>query len=1063
MHQGLRERPVVIVQSRALAGSSTLLELFRSELEELGQAHISISLNEKTSIENILKELQAQLNLRPNEKSSLTDQLFKELDAREICLLIDDAHLIAGGLGAFVEFFLARLKTASLVLTSKQAPKLKKTLYLDLKLIEYQSLSTQEVGQLIHQCLGQSLEASSVEEIWKLCQFNPQLLKLTLANFVLEREPFDLDHFKQLLKLEKKDHYRSIFARMSEATQSTLAKSAAVAFDPELSDLIFKSLDDDSLAELFAVGFLQQRGEKVFIENQELQELLLELEIPREMYSQLLESLCALEPRPLKAEISILIGLGKLKEAAQILNEHCSKISNAETNESYRRLASPLWDHLSALSSYYVIIGYFMEFRDEEAIALCERALQKNWDSVDDHHFMQILRIRITLTEKQYRSQLLKLICQTQIGSAGWVFGWALFFRSLSNLSDSGRSGLFFAFLEKHYTGSSAFLSRIVPWVEDALVDKMLALGRLQEAGQLTVERLQRPNPIGSPLVHVAVFSDLALFSFRFFGPKTHMEQFSQSSDELRFFRISGGLQSTKSLLGLYKLRQGLPPDPSSKKLPQKSLRNWFVVATRLEALIRGSQIRPALNFLEQYLREDSDLVIAEKNLAAVLLNCLEVQRELLSQVCGSGKLSLSKHLDSSLMGNVVFREPLFGVLGELNADFFWQAWSFDERILRFLKRPKLFNYLYRPSYMSSFAWSALLDGRFKLAEDWFQEVIELSEAQDLFLPLGRALMGMGLIRMNSGQAREALAFFRRAQGLCSEMQEGKERKLSQLLVALCLLELGNRKDAEAILEAQPEPEGFVSLNHFVRTLANLKPGSDEGRTSHEQSFTSQILKICGIKKQELWEVHTNKAGLQLLDREPSAKPACKLYWNHSRNTLKLKASEELSLADRPAVEQLLLFLMSRPNEFFSKEELIGIVWKEKYNPLVHDSRIYTTVRRARQLFREALNQEIILMSNGLYGINTEVPYELVRKQSPRQDLNPRQRWILEFLEVNPYLDRQTAERVLKLSSTQVKRELKELCDRALVIREGKARATRYHLANRMIYAQDPTHQSHAG
>lgn len=67
-------------------------------------------------------------------------------------------------------------------------------------------------------------------------------------------------------------------------------------------------------------------------------------------------------------------------------------------------------------------------------------------------------------------------------------------------------------------------------------------------------------------------------------------------------------------------------------------------------------------------------------------------------------------------------------------------------------------------------------------------------------------------------------------------------------------------------------------------------------------------------------------------------------------------------------LEMLKLFL-AHPGRVFSKEELIETVWKQSYNPSVHDNKIYVTIKRLRKLVEPDYNKPkyIFLAKNGYY------------------------------------------------------------------------------------------------
>lgn len=57
-----------------------------------------------------------------------------------------------------------------------------------------------------------------------------------------------------------------------------------------------------------------------------------------------------------------------------------------------------------------------------------------------------------------------------------------------------------------------------------------------------------------------------------------------------------------------------------------------------------------------------------------------------------------------------------------------------------------------------------------------------------------------------------------------------------------------------------------------------------------------------------------------------------------------------VSLGGQFVISDLLKLFVENPGTVYSKQELIELVWKEKYDPKIHDNKIYVTVKRLRQL-----------------------------------------------------------------------------------------------------------------
>ena len=67
-------------------------------------------------------------------------------------------------------------------------------------------------------------------------------------------------------------------------------------------------------------------------------------------------------------------------------------------------------------------------------------------------------------------------------------------------------------------------------------------------------------------------------------------------------------------------------------------------------------------------------------------------------------------------------------------------------------------------------------------------------------------------------------------------------------------------------------------------------------------------------------------------------------------------------------LDMLKLFLRS-PGEVYSKEALVKAVWKQEYDPAVHDNKIYVTIKRLRQLIEPDFDKPkyIYRAKNGYY------------------------------------------------------------------------------------------------
>jgi tetratricopeptide (TPR) repeat protein len=138
-----------------------------------------------------------------------------------------------------------------------------------------------------------------------------------------------------------------------------------------------------------------------------------------------------------------------------------------------------------------------------------------------------------------------------------------------------------------------------------------------------------------------------------------------------------------------------------------------------------------------------------------------------------------------------------------------------------------------------------------------------------------------------------------------------------------------------------------------------------------------------------------------------------------------------------------------------TKEAIIKEVWGYEYDPILHDSLIYTNVMRLRRLFGRY--EKIIEVTESSYGFLSSVRIEYgarnieVKKISNQhsltqnyKDLNYRQLQMLDYLTDNKFMDVRSYKKIFQVSDITASRDLSTLAKLAFVRRVGRGRATKY-------------------
>ncbi|MBT7608355.1 MAG: DeoR family transcriptional regulator [Bacteriovoracaceae bacterium] len=138
-----------------------------------------------------------------------------------------------------------------------------------------------------------------------------------------------------------------------------------------------------------------------------------------------------------------------------------------------------------------------------------------------------------------------------------------------------------------------------------------------------------------------------------------------------------------------------------------------------------------------------------------------------------------------------------------------------------------------------------------------------------------------------------------------------------------------------------------------------------------------------------------------------------------------------------------------------TKKEIITEVWNYAYDPIMHDSLIYTNILRLKRLLGNY--DKIIEITDSTYSFannikvefsskNIEVKAAPIKKQESQNynDLNYRQLQILEYLTENKFLDVRSCKKLYQVSIITASRDLSELTKLFFISRVGKGRSTKY-------------------
>lgn len=124
-------------------------------------------------------------------------------------------------------------------------------------------------------------------------------------------------------------------------------------------------------------------------------------------------------------------------------------------------------------------------------------------------------------------------------------------------------------------------------------------------------------------------------------------------------------------------------------------------------------------------------------------------------------------------------------------------------------------------------------------------------------------------------------------------------------------------------------------------------------------SINSQYHRLSGLIKDQVEDVNDSSVDLYL-DR-------------HNR-MIHEKTIGAIDFKHRFVLLEILFLLAKNPGNSYNKEDLAKSIWKDEYNPLIHDKLIYTSISRLRKLIEpKGNNRKYILRGKDGYTFNPRV------------------------------------------------------------------------------------------
>ncbi|MCM2350774.1 MAG: winged helix-turn-helix domain-containing protein [Bacteriovoracaceae bacterium] len=137
----------------------------------------------------------------------------------------------------------------------------------------------------------------------------------------------------------------------------------------------------------------------------------------------------------------------------------------------------------------------------------------------------------------------------------------------------------------------------------------------------------------------------------------------------------------------------------------------------------------------------------------------------------------------------------------------------------------------------------------------------------------------------------------------------------------------------------------------------------------------SKALLLFGIAQNSLDDEYFKRLEqLVMMEVEDVNDSSVDLYLDRHNRVIHEKALGVIDFKHRFVLLEILFLLAQTPGTYYNKEDLAKMIWKDEYNPLIHDKLIYTSISRLRKLIEpKGIKRQYILRGKDGYTFNPRV------------------------------------------------------------------------------------------
>lgn len=262
----------------------------------------------------------------------------------------------------------------------------------------------------------------------------------------------------------------------------------------------------------------------------------------------------------------------------------------------------------------------------------------------------------------------------------------------------------------------------------------------------------------------------------------------------------------------------------------------------------------------------------------------------------------------------------------------------------------------------------ALYKSQFDIALDYFQKSLSLALANDNKEDICYAIAALANVYYDLDRLQEALKEIYNLQIFFQVMDLPELKLASQVVNGHILRKLKKFDQAlEVFWDCYDKLQSEKNLLYYIGILRSL---GITYRDAGELDMARLYLRLAKrtVDPQNLKRV-SRSIDKVLVDMGETGGDDFDLVFDTASNAISEKKKGRIDFKNQFILLDMLRLFMKQPGVVHTKESLVKQVWKQEYDPVIHDNKIYVTIKRLRKLIEPDYDKPkyIFRAKNGYY------------------------------------------------------------------------------------------------